>query len=46
MKRFEDKMDGFFNTLSIQKGMKHQLCHHRYNCWIYSLNVSIYYTNE
>ena len=39
MKRFEEKIEGFFNRLSIQKSMKHQLCQHRYTCWMYSLKV-------
>ena len=42
MKTFEEKIDRFFNRLSIQKTMKHQACNHRYSCWLYSLNVSFY----
>lgn len=39
MKKFEERIEGFFNRLSIQKSLKHRLCQHRYTCWMYSLKV-------
>lgn len=40
LKSFEEKLDRFFNKLSMAKGFKHQLCTHRYNCLIHTLLVS------